>query len=143
MAKKPSFTVFKEVVRKYSGNMTRIAETFGVYRSTIYRWMDDDDRFREEVEEQRGRLVDKCLVSAKALAIGIPAYDEDGKPTGWKERPDGQMLRFLLGTYGQRDGFTNEVRLSGKIEYDKLTDRQLDVMIRGVVSSIKSNIDEG
>jgi hypothetical protein len=139
---KPSFKRFQEVVQKSAGNMTKIAKAFGVYRSTVYRWMDDDDRFREEVEEQRGRLVDKCLASAQLLALGMLAFDEEGVAIGWKERPDGQMLRYLLGTFGHREGFTNDVRLSGKIEYDKLTDRQLDAMVKGVVSNIRSNIEK-
>ena len=28
-----------------------------------------------------------------------------GKVIGWEERPDGNMLRYLLGTLGKKEGF--------------------------------------
>lgn len=139
---KPSYKRFKQVTDQNAGNITKIAEAFGVSRLTVYRWTDLDDAFREAVEEHRGRLVDKCLNTAQIVALGIPARDENGNFVGWKERPDGNMLRYLLGTFGQREGFSNDIRLSGKIEYDKLSDKQLDTVIKGVTSRIRNNIQD-
>lgn len=49
--------------------------------------------------------MDECLVSARVLALGIPEKDEKGNFIGWRERPDGYMIRYLLSTLGRKDGF--------------------------------------
>ena len=49
--------------------------------------------------------MDECLVSARILALGIPEKDEKGNFIGWRERPDGYMIRYLLSTLGRKEGF--------------------------------------
>ena len=37
-------------------------------------------------------------------------YDvEDGKIVGWTEKPDGNMLRYLLGHLGKNEGFGDSI----------------------------------
>ena len=36
------------------------------------------DQFKDAITDERGSLVDECLVSARVLALGIPEKDEMG-----------------------------------------------------------------
>ena len=99
MAKKPNIEDFRKILRKSGGNLTKVAATFKVARKTVYQWAKED---------VRGALVDECLVSARVLALGIPEKDKDGNFVGWRERPDGYMIRYLLSTLGKSEGFGEE-----------------------------------
>lgn len=50
------------------------------------------------------RKVDDCIDRAYQVAMGIPEI-KDKKIVGWVERPDGNMLRYLLSTLGRKEGF--------------------------------------
>lgn len=50
------------------------------------------------------RKVDDCIDRAYQVAMGIPDI-KDKKIVGWIERPDGNMLRYLLSTLGRKEGF--------------------------------------
>lgn len=115
MVKKPKIDVFREVLRKSGGNLTRVAATFKVARKTVYQWAKEDTEFKDAISDERGSLVDECLVSARVLALGIPEKDEDGNFIGWRERPDGNMVRYLLSTLGRNEGFGDMQKLDGDI----------------------------
>lgn len=108
MAKKPNIENFRKIVRKSGGNLTKVASTFKVARKTIYQWAKEDSDFKDAISDERGSLVDECLVSARVLALGIPEKDENGNFVGWRERPDGYMIRYLLSTLGRNEGFGEE-----------------------------------
>ncbi|TWV64073.1 hypothetical protein [Parabacteroides distasonis] len=108
MAKKPNIEDFRKAVRKSGGNLTKVAATFKVARKTIYQWAKEDSEFKDAISDERGALVDECLVSARVLALGIPEKDENGNFVGWRERPDGYMIRYLLSTLGRNEGFGEE-----------------------------------
>lgn len=105
MGKKPDILKFREVLRKSGGNLTKVAATFHVTRKTVYDWAKSDTEFKYAITDERGSLVDECLVSARVLALGIPEKDEKGNFIGWRERPDGYMIRYLLSTLGRKEGF--------------------------------------
>ena len=71
----------------------------------MYDWARADSQFKDAITDERGSLVDECLVSARVLALGIPEKDENGNFIGWRERPDGYMIRYLLSTLGRKEGF--------------------------------------
>ena len=108
MAKKPDIEEFRKIVRKSGGNLTKVAATFKVARKTIYQWAKEDTGFKEAISDERGSLVDECLVSSRILALGIPEKDENGNFVGWRERPDGNMIRYILSTLGRNEGFGEE-----------------------------------
>ncbi len=116
MAKKPDIEDFRKVVRKSGGNLTKVAATLRVARKTIYQWAKEDPEFKDVISDERGSLVDECLVSARVLALGIPDKDENGNFIGWRERPDGYMIRYLLSTLGRDEGFgeSMDVTTNGK-----------------------------
>lgn len=137
MKDRPTIEKFREVLRKTGGNITKAAAAFGVNRGTIYNWTKEDDAFRQALKDERGSLVDECLYSARVLALGIPMRDEDGNFTGWLERPDGNMLRYLLSTLGRNEGFGEERQR--QIDYSRLTDEQLDT----VISELTKGLNDG
>ena len=72
MGKKPKIEDFRKILRKSGGNLTKVAAIFKVARKTIYQWAKDDVEFKDAISDERGALVDVCLVSARVLALGIP-----------------------------------------------------------------------
>ena len=114
--KRPTAKKFAEVAEKCHGTIGKIAECFGVSRLTIYRWMEDDPRLKEAIENYRGKLLDECLKSARIVALGIPTLDKDKKVIGWKEKPDSYMLRYLIGTLGKKEGFGESIDVTSKGE---------------------------
>ena len=114
-SKKPSIKKFKEVAETCGGTIGRMAATMGVYRSTIYKWCADDPEYQAVIDEYRGKMLDECLRSARAVSVGIPKM-KNGKFVGWIEKPDGYMLRYLIGTLGRKEGFGESVDITSKGE---------------------------
>ena len=112
---KPKLKKFKEIASRLGGNISKIADALGVSRGAVYRWIDADSSFKETIEESRGRLLDELIETAKLFANGVPRY-VDGKFNGWAVPPDGQTLRYLLGTLGRKEGFGESVDITSKGE---------------------------
>lgn len=114
--KKPTIKKFKEVAEACGGTVGKIATAFGVYRQTVYKWCADEPEFQAIIEEYRGRLLDECLKIARTVSIGIPKLNDKKQIIGWIERPDGYMLRYLIGTLGRKEGFGESVDVTSKGE---------------------------
>lgn len=106
--KKPDIDTFRNLLARTGGSKSKVAASLGVDRSTVGRWESEDPMFRQAIKDERGKVVDTCLVTAQLLAAGIPDIDSDGKFCGWIERPDPNMIRYLLSTLGRREGFGDE-----------------------------------
>lgn len=105
---KPNKEAFEKAVIKYGGNLTKVAEAFGTSRTNLYKWLKDDDELQSIVDDARGKMFDECLSTARVIALGVPNI-ENGKVVGWTEKPDGNMLRYLMGTLGKREGFGESI----------------------------------
>lgn len=125
MGKKPDISKFREILHKTGGNLSKVAAVFNVTRKSVYDWAKADEQFKDAISDERGSLVDECLVSARVLALGIPEKDEKGNFIGWRERPDGYMIRYLLSTLGRKEGFgeiqddESDLRRENGIDIDK------------------------
>lgn len=108
MSKKPSYNTFRDVARKCRGNITKIANAFGVMRITVYSWAAKDTKFKEVIDNYKGELLDECVEMGRIVALGIPEKDKDGNFVGWKERPDPSMIRYYLSTLGRKEGYADE-----------------------------------
>lgn len=135
---KPKFYRFREAAEATGGNISRIAAIFGVSRTCIYSWM-QDAKFRAVIDEERGRMVDKLIESARIAAAGIPIVTDDGQVIGWREKPDTQILKYLLGTFGRREGFGREADFTAKVSLDTLNDSQLDKLIQELTDKIRTD----
>ncbi len=114
--KKPSLKNFRAIAEKFGGNVSAIAKSLGRSRTTVYQWIDADPRFKEVIDDFRGLVLDECFVTARVLARGIPKKDENGAIVGWEERPDSNMIRYLMSTLGRKEGFGENVDITSKGE---------------------------
>ena len=125
--KRPELEKFREVVRAKGGNLTKVAEVFRVTRGTVRNWTVNDPDFRDVVVDERASMFDDCLHTARVVALGIPSYveeeyvDEDGnvrkrrRMDGWLERPDANMLRYLLSSLGRKEPGFSETAEDGDL----------------------------
>lgn len=109
----PELKKFREVAEACHGNYSRIADVFGVTRQTVYNWCKEDPDFKEIATDCKMRLFDSALDAARALTVGIPKIGADGRLIGWIERPDGNMVRYILSTLGKNEGFTERKEITG------------------------------
>lgn len=114
---KPSLDEFKELLRKSGGNLTKAAALVGVTRQTVWGWAKSDPEYQEAVKDERKRIFDKCLDVAYAVAMGVPKLNHNKEFIGWEEKPDSNMLRYLLSTLGRDEGFgeKHDVNLEGQL----------------------------
>lgn len=141
---KPSLKRFREAAEKCGGNVSAIAKTFGVYRSTVYDWMKDDSEIERTVKEYRGRLLDRCLKTADLLANGVPDIvptEKGPQFAGWKVQPDGGMLRYLISTLGRDEGFGESIDVTSKGDSIKSEPVIIEVIDRR--EQVRHEEDEG
>ncbi len=148
---KPELDTFEAAVKKYRGNISRVASAFGVTRWTVSNWVKEDHDFKQAVNDARMRLFDECLTSAEALALGVAERDEKGNFLDWKRIPDGNMLRYLMSTLGKEEGFgenvdvtTNGKDICQQIVFSPtpLTDKDIQE-IKDIQSGKKGSDDTG
>lgn len=108
-SKKPPLADFSRVMEEVKGNVSNAARMLGVSRMTIMNWCKSDVEFGNVLSDSRKSLLDKCISTAQLLAMGIPELDEDKRIIGWKEKPDGSMLRYFMSTLGQDEGFSQRM----------------------------------
>lgn len=109
--KKPDISKFIEALESTGGNVSQVAKVLGVGRSTVNKWVAEDEIFAEALTDARGKMFDECLTMSRIVALGIPDKAPDGKIIGWIAPPDSAMLRYLLGTLGRNEGFGEQGKL--------------------------------
>ena len=113
--KRPGLNQFRETAETCGGVVSRMAKALGVSRKTIYEWC-KNEKYQAVLDEYKGKLLDECLKVARLTALGIPKLDKDNKVVGWKERPDGQMLRYFISTLGRKEGYGESIDVTSKGE---------------------------
>lgn len=108
----PDIETFREVVNKYRGNLSRVAESFGVTRTTVENWKKKSPEHTQVVQDARMKMFDNVLGTAEILALGIPDRDENGKFVGWVERPDPSIVKYILGSLGKKEGFGDSIDIT-------------------------------
>lgn len=132
--KKPDISKFIEALESTGGNVSQVAKLLSVSRSTINRWVTEDEAFKDALEDARGKMFDECLTMSRIVALGIPDKAPDGKIIGWIAPPDSAMLRYLLGTLGRNEGFAEQskvdlkadVNLKGSIPISKWIENNIE-----------------
>lgn len=102
---RPSVEEVVDALTKTNGHLSNAAKMLGVTRQTVWLWAKNEPLIAEAIKESRKKLFDNCLSTAQIVALGVPIKDENGKFVGWQERPDSQMLRYLMGIIGRDEGF--------------------------------------
>lgn len=119
------------MLRKAGGNLTKAAALVGVTRQTVWGWAKSDPEFQDALKDERKRVFDKCLDVAYAVAMGVPKVNENKEFVGWEEKPDSNMLRYLLSTLGRDEGFGEK--------HDVNIENQLPTAINIVCTPKKDN----
>lgn len=114
--KRPSIKVFRETAEACGGVVSRMATALNIHRKTIYDWCNKNEEYQAVLDEYKGKLLDECLKVARLTALGIPKLDSDKKVIGWKERPDGNMLRYFISTLGKKEGYGESIDITSKGE---------------------------
>jgi len=106
---------FRKALRLNGGNLSKTAAALGVSRSRLYSYANEHPDWKEAITDERGNFLDECLASARVLALGIGEFEEEFDPelgkkvrkmVGWRNMPDGNMLRFLIARLGAKEGFS-------------------------------------
>ena len=119
--KKPTAEVFERLMSQTGGNITKVAAALRCDRSSISKWRKADPEFDRIIRNERAKLFDECLATARMVALGLAArevvLDDNGNPVrdengnvkrqfaGWIEKPDPNMFRYFMSTLGKDDGF--------------------------------------
>lgn len=112
---------FRKALHLNGGNLSKTAAVLGVSRSRLYSYANEHPDWKEAIADERGNFLDECLASARVLALGIGDYEEEFDPklgkkvrkmVGWRNMPDGNMLRFLIARLGAKEGFGDYQRMT-------------------------------
>ena len=114
--KRPTLKQFADVAEACKGQVSKMAKALGVSRKTLWQWTKKYESYAEIMDEYQGRFLDECLKSGRILALGIPKLDSKKQVVGWKERPDGQMLRYFISTLGRKEGYGESIDITSKGE---------------------------
>lgn len=134
---RPKIKQFKEAMERYGGNLTKVAEAFKVSRTAVYQWIRNVPEFKQIMDDARMRLFDDCLSTARIVANGIPDV-QGGKIVGWAERPDSNMLKYLLGCLGRSEGFGESIDITSGGEKISL----FRVLTKDEISSFDKDFEE-
>ena len=108
-----------------------MAKALNVARKTIYAWCNANEEYQAVLDEYKGKLLDECLKVARITALGIPILDKKTNTViGWKERPDGQMLRYFISTLGKKEGYGESIDITSKGESVKPDPMVIEVIDR-------------
>ena len=111
--KKPPLEEFKKAIEATRGNLTATAKALGVVRATVWKWAKEDEDFRSTINDARKGKLDQFISTAELVALGIPDVDPDTKRVvGWVEKPDPQMLRYVMSTLGRDEGFGDNLDIT-------------------------------
>ena len=113
--KQPPIEEIAAALEKTKGHITNTAKLLGVTRATIWRWAKEQPDIAELISEKRKETLDNCISVATMVALGIPIRNEKGALEGWQERPDPNMLKYLISTLGRDEGFGESVELEHKV----------------------------
>lgn len=122
----PDIETFRKTVQKYRGHKSNIAAAFGVERHTLKKWLKELPEYADIVEDARGRMFDDTIENAWLFANGIKDI-QNGKFVGWLERPDGNTLRYLLGTLGREEGFGEHIEVKHTSDIYEKEEAEMDL----------------
>lgn len=95
-SKRPSDDLIVEALRKYDGLMTQAAESLGVSRMTLWRWVQDTPALQDVCKEAREVLLD---VAESKLKENI-------------NKGDSSSIAFFLKNIGRPRGFGDKLDVS-------------------------------
>lgn len=105
-------------------------------RGTVYDWLNNDEKFKKEVNDYKFELLDEAEKMHQLLRRGIPIKDETGQIIAWQEKPDRAAIEFFLKCKGKERGYfeKTEIEHSGEIK----TKTEIKVLTQDDAEKIKN-----
>jgi len=103
--KRPSDDVLHKLIKDSGGNLSRVAEAASVSRAAVSLWVQASPEIQQLLQDIRDERVDDAEDSVGKLIRGIPKLDANGEFIGWVQRPDTELIKFILLTLGQSRGY--------------------------------------
>lgn len=97
------------------GVVTTACESVGIKRNSHYRWMNEDEEYRVQVESLTDLAID--FAESKLFELINGAHREvstpDGKVISIKDAPNTSATIFYLKTRGKKRGYVERTELAG------------------------------
>jgi len=98
-SKKPSWRSLRMTILMYYGNLTDVANFYGVSRRTVNNWVNANKtgKIKRTIEEARQKLLDiaETKITSKIIDGNLTAtifyLKTQGKERGWNEKVDQQI----------------------------------------------------
>lgn len=131
---------FLQVLKDCRHHIGNACSLFGIGRQTYYDWINNDNWFKEQVNEIMESQIDDAEQIHEYLRIGIPdirkVKDDDGneveRMVGWIKEPDRNALEFFLERKGKTRGWgrdsSSEREKPGEVVIIRIPDNGRDEM---------------
>lgn len=106
---------FLYYLEKARGNVTAAAEISGIGRASHYRWIRENNEYREAVEDIENATINFVESKLFTLINGVMIQTKDGKSV-YQKPPDIAAIIFFLKTRGKSHGYIEHHHL--KIDND-------------------------
>ena len=97
------------------GVVTTACESVGIKRNSHYRWMNEDEEYRAQVESLTDLAID--FAESKLFELINGAHREvstpDGEVISIKDAPNTSATIFYLKTRGKKRGYVERTELAG------------------------------
>ena len=97
------------------GVVTTACESVGIKRNSHYRWMNEDEEYRVQVESLTDLAID--FAESKLIELINGAHREvstpDGEVISIKDAPNTSATIFYLKTRGKKRGYVERTELAG------------------------------
>jgi len=95
-------------------------------RTTVWEWKKTDKDFADALIDAREQEGDWYENQLRTLSAGIPEVDEQGKLTGWKEKPDTTAVNSVLNAKFRDRGYGYKIR--HEHEHSNKKESRIDLM---------------
>lgn len=130
-------------MEKTLGIVSTACQQVGITRQTHYRWMREDDKYKEKIENIEEKAIDFTESKLFQLISGIKlpetkVFIADGQIVTHETirhfAPDTAAVIFHLKTKGKRRGYVEkqEMEHSGQVSAPQFTDAQIDKILSAV-----------
>jgi len=104
--------------RATRGNVTEACAASEIARSTFYKWLQEDEDFKSEVDAVKEELVDFFERQLQTLAEGAnyEALDVNGEIRTLRDKPNPTAVIFALKTLGKHRGYVERQEIDANIQ---------------------------
>jgi hypothetical protein len=137
-----------DLLPKKAFHIGKVCKEVRISRKTFYNWKDEDEDFRDAIDEIKEYDIDDSEEKLRLLRQGLPRFNEEGKFVGWIEKPHFGALSLHLEAKGKDRGYGKslEIRDNRKEELKKFTDEELWEKMKkigGILNEEDEETEEG